>query len=76
MAFTVSLNGNNYISDKRKNAFEKAIEDDNKMKPGGNGQKPLDPETRRYVDARCTSISSDNTSFSATATHARLFQDV
>ncbi len=43
MAFTVSLNGNNYISDKRKKAFQTALEDDKKVKPGGNGQKPVSP---------------------------------
>jgi acyl carrier protein len=49
MAFTVSLNGNNYISDKRKDAFEKALEDDTKVKLGGNGQKPPVPEAQTTV---------------------------
>ncbi|MDF1516022.1 MAG: phosphopantetheine-binding protein [Anaerolineae bacterium] len=40
MGFTVSLNGNNYMSEKRKSAFEQALEEGQQMSDGGNGQKP------------------------------------
>jgi acyl carrier protein len=49
MAFTVSINGNNYISAKRKARFEEALHDGHRVKLGGNGQKPSDADGHTEV---------------------------
>jgi acyl carrier protein len=57
MAFTVSLNGNNYISNKRKTAFEKALIEGQEVKIGGNGQKPPTADSYPHVTATNTQPS-------------------
>ena len=67
MEFKVSLNGNNYISDKRKNAFEKALEDGHQIKLKGNGQKPNVVERRPgdVIESQLSTISHTPSSVSS-----------
>jgi acyl carrier protein len=51
MAFKVSLTGNNYISEKRKSRFEKALADGHRVKYGGNGQMPPTSKPETIVSA-------------------------
>jgi len=77
MAFTVSLNGNNYISDKRKVAFEKALEDGKTVKLGGNGQKPTvsEPQTTEvYARSYPATASSPPAQAQPVRDYSRLFE--
>ncbi len=77
MAFTVSLNGNNYISDKRKVAFEKALEDGKTVKLGGNGQKPTvsEPQTTKvYARSYPATASSPPAQAQPVHDYSRLFE--
>ncbi len=76
MAFTVSINGNNYISEKRKTRFEKALVDSQRIKLGGNGQKPpiSEPQAQVATESIPESPSASPVKMQPIRDYSRLFE--